>query len=68
MAKGMCISGLVIAALIMLVFLVDLLAGMSEGTKFLAPFKGANPTLDIVLILCAAALGYMSWSTFREQV
>ena len=68
MAKGMCISGIVIAALIALVFLVDLLLSLSEGTKAWAPFRGANQMIDIVFVVSAAILGYLSWSTLKEQV
>jgi hypothetical protein len=31
------------------------------------PFKRASPLMDIVFVLCAAALGYMSWTTLKEQ-
>lgn len=68
MAKGMCISGIVISALVALVFLVDLLLSFSEGTKDYAPFKGANQTIDIVFVVSAALLAYLSWSTLKEQV
>ena len=67
MAKGMCISGMAIAALILLVFLTDFAASMA-GLAWLAPFQGANPAMDVVFSLCAAALGYLSWSTWKEQV
>jgi len=60
MPKALCISGLVIAGLLLLVFGMDLAIGF--------PFGGANSTLDIGFIVCSAILGYLSWSTYREQV
>lgn len=66
MPKALCITGMVVAILVMLLFAVDLLLPMLLSRE-LAPFKRASPMLDIVFILCAAALGYMSWSTLKEQ-
>ena len=60
MAKVLCISGLVISALLGLIFVADLAIGI--------PFGKVNTTMDIVFVLCAAITGYLSWSTFREQV
>jgi hypothetical protein len=31
------------------------------------PFGRVAPTMDILFLVCAAMLGYMSWSTYREQ-
>jgi hypothetical protein len=61
MPKALCIFGMAVAALMLLIFLLDLAVGM--------PFHSANPwTLDLPMILCALGLGYLSWVTFREQV
>ncbi|HTN76530.1 MAG TPA: hypothetical protein VL096_14825 [Pirellulaceae bacterium] len=46
----------------MILFLVDLLAPVS-----LAPFKRASWLMDVVFVLCAGGLGYMSWTTLKEQ-
>ncbi len=62
MPKALCITGMVVAILVLILFLADLLAPGS-----LAPFKKASMMMDIVFVVCAAALGYMSWSTLKEQ-
>jgi hypothetical protein len=59
MSKAMTIAGMVVAALVLLVFLLDLLLGIPFGT-------GMNP-MHIGAILAAGILGYVSFSTFREQ-
>ncbi|MFM2094161.1 MAG: hypothetical protein RIS70_1285 [Planctomycetota bacterium] len=61
MPKGLCISGMVIAILIFLLFLCDLV--LPSG---MAPFKRASLVMDISFVICALGLGYLSWSTFRE--
>jgi len=43
-----------------LVFGLDLAVGI--------PFKGANSMMSISFIVFSAILGYLSWSTLREQV
>jgi hypothetical protein len=58
MAKAMSIAGMVVAGLIAFVFGFDLILSV--------PFSRANPFMDIGFVLCAAALGYLSWSAFRE--
>lgn len=59
MPKALCITGMVVAILVLILFLVDLAIGV--------PFKRASTTLDIAFIVCAMILAYMSWSTLREQ-
>lgn len=63
MPKALCITGMVIAGLIFVVFLTDLVLPVS-----FAPFKNASRVMDIAFILCAAGLGYLSWSTWKEQI
>ena len=67
MAKGLCISGIVIAALLLLIFLTDLVAALA-GLEGLAPFKGASRTMDIVFVICAVGLAFIAWTTLKEQV
>ena len=31
------------------------------------PFQKASMMMDIIFLLCAFALAYMSWSAYREQ-
>lgn len=60
MPKALCITGMAISAIVLLMFGLDLVAGF--------PFGGANTVMDIAFLVCAAALGYLGWATFREQV
>lgn len=62
MPKALCWAGMVIALLVLALFLFDLVAPAS-----VAPFKKSSMLLDVLFTICAAALGYMSWSTLREQ-
>lgn len=65
MPKALCLTGLVIAILVFLIFLFDLLFGMLGMSSF-APFKMSNVMMDVIFLLCAAGLGYLSWTSFRE--
>ena len=60
MPKALSFVGIVVSALLLLVFGLDLAAGI--------PFKGANSMMNISFIVLSAALGYLSWTTLREQV
>ena len=66
MPKALCLSGMVVSILIALLFLTDLVASFLAPS--LAPFRGVSMFMDISLLICAGALGAMSWLTFREQV
>lgn len=59
MPKALCIVGMVVAVLLLLVFGLDLTSGF--------PFHRVSKTMDIGLLLCSVALGYMSWTTLKEQ-
>ena len=59
MGKVLSLVGAVIAALLLLIFALDVALGI--------PFSGASKVMDIGFIICALILGYLSWSTFREQ-
>jgi hypothetical protein len=50
---------MVVAILVLILFLVDLILAV--------PFQRASTSLDIVFMLSAIALAYMSWSTLKEQ-
>jgi hypothetical protein len=61
MPKLLTITGMVVAALLVIMFGLDLAVGI--------PFSKAGGWLvDLLFLLCAGMLGYMSWSTYREQV
>ena len=63
MPKALCLTGMVVAILLAILFLFDLLAPAS-----MAPFRKVSWLMDVVFVVCAAILGVMSWFTFREQV
>ena len=59
MPKVLCMTGMVIAILILVLVLLDL------ALKF--PFQRISTVMDIVFVVCAVGLGYLSWATLREQ-
>jgi hypothetical protein len=65
--KGLCITALSIAVIVLALFLADLILGMA-GMFQIAPFKYANMIIDIVFIVCSIVLAIMSWFTLKEQV
>ncbi len=60
MSKALCILGIAISALVLIVFGLDLAMG--------TPFNGASKVMDIGFVICSAVLGYLSWTTLREQI
>jgi len=60
MPKALCILGIAIAALVLIVFGLDLVLAI--------PFKRVSLAIDVGFILCSGVLGFLSWSTLREQV
>ncbi len=66
MPKALCLIGLVIASLVFLIFLLDLVLGLS-GLVAMAPFRYASITMDIIFMVSSGGLAYMAWTTFREQ-
>lgn len=59
MPKALCLVGIVVAALLLLVFGFDLALGF--------PFRRASLTMDIGIVVCSLALGYLGWTTLKEQ-
>jgi hypothetical protein len=59
MGKAMTIGGMVVAAIVFLMFLLDIFLGIPFGTGMNAMHIGA--------LVASAILGYVSFSTFREQ-
>jgi uncharacterized membrane protein YwaF len=59
MPKVLTIIAMVIAGLVLLIFALDAAIGV--------PFKKASLLMDVGFIICALALGYLSWTTYREQ-
>jgi threonine/homoserine/homoserine lactone efflux protein len=62
MPKALCWTGMVIAILVLALFLFDLVVPST-----MAPFKKSSIVLDVLFVLCAGALAYLSWATLREQ-
>ena len=62
MPKALCIAGMVVGVLLFLIFALDLAIGF--------PFGRAHkmPLMDVGFAICAALLGFLSWTTLREQV
>jgi len=60
MSKALCYIGIGIAGLLLLVFGLDLGIGV--------PFGGASMIMDGGFVVCSLILGYLSWTTLREQV
>ena len=58
MSKAMTIVGLVVAALIFLMFTMDFITGI--------PFGVETTQMNIGAMIASAILGYLSFSTFRE--
>lgn len=58
MPKALAISGMVVAGLLVLMFGLDL--------AIQVPFGRASFAMDVALLICGGALGYMSWNTYRE--
>jgi len=62
MPRVLCMAGMVVAILVFIVFLLDLVI---PGE--LAPFGNASYLMDIIFIICSLGLGFLSWTTYREQ-
>lgn len=59
MPKALCMSGLVVAGLVIILFAADLAVGI--------PFRRASIMMDVSLLASAVLLGLISWFTLREQ-
>ena len=66
MPKVLCLAGMAMSVLVFLLFLIDLIFGMS-GMLDMAPFRMASLVMDIIFMLASAGLAYAAWSAFREQ-
>jgi hypothetical protein len=60
MPKALCILGMVVSALLIVLF------GMDMATGF--PFRSIGMAWSVVFMVGAAILAYLSWATFRQQV
>ena len=63
MPRLLCLSGLVVAGLVLLLFLLDLIMSLA-GMGSLFRFKSL--LMDIAFMVCSATLGYLSWMSMKE--
>lgn len=66
MPKALCLTSLVVAVIIVVLFLADAVMGLM-GMAPLAPLRSASLLMDITFIITGSALAFMSWATWREQ-
>jgi hypothetical protein len=59
MPKALCIVGMAVAAILLLLFGLDLGLGIVFGKM--------SVMMNVGFLVCAVVLGYLSWATFREQ-
>jgi hypothetical protein len=59
MEKGLCYGALGIAALMLLVFLLDLAAGIPFG-------RGPFFAVDVIGIIASGIVGYLAWNASRD--
>ena len=59
MEKGLCYGALGVAALMLVIFLLDLLAGFPFGAS---EFKA----VDVLGLLAAGVIGYLAWNASRD--
>lgn len=65
MPKVLCLIGLVFSILVALIFLADVVLGMSGSAS--APLRMTSMVMDILFIVASLGLAYAAWSTYREQ-
>lgn len=66
MPKALCLTSLVVAVIIVVLFLADAVMGLM-GMAAMAPLRSANLMMDITFIILGSVLAYMSFVTWREQ-
>ncbi|MGV3485116.1 MAG: hypothetical protein ACO1RT_11925 [Planctomycetaceae bacterium] len=66
MPKALCLTSLVVAVIIVVLFLADAVMGFM-GMATVAPLRSANLLMDITFIITGSILAFMSWATWREQ-
>jgi len=67
MPKALCIASMVFSVLVLVLFLSDLVFGIS-GMISLAPFKSFSLFIDVVFTIAAGGWAFLSWKIYREQV
>ena len=59
MEKGLCYGALGVAALMLLIFLLDLVAGVPFG-------GGSFSVVDVFGVLASGIVGYLAWNASRD--
>jgi hypothetical protein len=63
MPRLLCFGGLIVSGLVFLLFLVDLIMSiLGMGGIFWYP----SYLMDVVFMICAGLLGYLSWTAMKE--
>ncbi len=68
MPRALCITGIAIAAVMLLFFGLDLMLPNDPNSalsKF-SPFQGVSTVMDVTMLASALILGLLSWLTLRE--
>lgn len=65
MPKALCLIGLVFSILVALIFLADIVLGLAGSDS--APLRLTSLVMDILFVLAACGVAYVSWTTYREQ-
>jgi len=61
MEKGLTYGALGVAALMFLIFLLDMIAGIPFSGK-----EGAFTTVDVLGMLASGVVGYLAWNASRD--
>ena len=59
MSKALCWVGLILSLIVFLIFLLDVSAAI--------PFGRRNIFVDVIFMVIALLMMWMSWTTYREQ-
>ncbi len=62
MARGLTITAIVIAVMLLALFGLDL----ATGVPFSFRQHSGGMFLDIAFVICALGIGYLGWTTWRE--
>ncbi len=65
MEKQMCWTGLGVAGVLFIVFLLDLVTKMPFGLRLIG---GGGMFLEIVILLCCGLLAYLSWDALQDHL
>lgn len=60
MPKSLCLASLGVSALVLVLFLLDLVSGFPFG-------RAGGVLVNIIFLALAGGLGTYSWLTFKEQ-